>query len=117
MPLVRTCSHHGGVRPEPSAREKTAVPRTNPRVVLHGFADAHGFEGNQRPPVSRALASDLPSHARISKRKRGDSMDAILNLALFVGVFYLINLLAGLPDRWKTPAAPRADPAKEKRVA
>jgi hypothetical protein len=44
-------------------------------------------------------------------------MDAILNLALFVGVFYLIILLAGLPDRWKTPAAPRADPAKEKRVA
>jgi hypothetical protein len=44
-------------------------------------------------------------------------MDAFLNLALFVGVLYLIILFAALPDRWKTPAAPRADPAKEKRVA
>ena len=44
-------------------------------------------------------------------------MDAFLNLALFVAVLYLIILFAALPDRWKTPAAPRADSAKETRVA
>ena len=44
-------------------------------------------------------------------------MDAFLNLALFVGVFYLIIVFAGLPDRWKEPTAPRVDSAKEKRVA
>jgi len=44
-------------------------------------------------------------------------MDAFLNLAMFVGVFCLIILFAGLPDRRKNPAAPRDDSAKEKRVA
>jgi len=43
-------------------------------------------------------------------------MDAFLNLALFVGIFGLILLFAALPDRRKTPAAPR-HLAKEKRVA
>ena len=44
-------------------------------------------------------------------------MDAFLNLALFVGVFCLIILFAGLPDRRKNSAAPPVDSAKEKRVA
>jgi hypothetical protein len=44
-------------------------------------------------------------------------MDAFLNLALFVGIFCLILLYAGLPDRRKTSAAPRVDSAHEKRVA
>ena len=44
-------------------------------------------------------------------------MDAFLNLALFIGVFCLIILFAGLPDRRKGPTAPRVDSAKGKRVA
>jgi hypothetical protein len=42
-------------------------------------------------------------------------MDAFLNLGLFVAVFYLILLYAGLPDRRKTRAADGA--VHEKRVA
>jgi hypothetical protein len=44
-------------------------------------------------------------------------MDAFLNLALFVGVFYLILVVAGLPDRRTHRAAARVDPANQKRVA
>jgi hypothetical protein len=45
-------------------------------------------------------------------------MDGLLNLALFVGVFYLILVLAGLPDRGRDAAARRtASAGKEKRVA
>lgn len=43
-------------------------------------------------------------------------MDAFLNLGLFVGVFYLILVYAGLPDRRKNRAA-GDDRADEKRVA
>ena len=45
-------------------------------------------------------------------------MSAFLNLALFIGVFYLILLFAALPDRRKNRAARGVDPrAPEKRVA
>jgi len=44
-------------------------------------------------------------------------MSAFLNLAFFVGVFSLIILFAGLPDRRTHPSAPGVDSAKEKRVA
>jgi len=41
-------------------------------------------------------------------------MSAFLNLALFVGVFYLIVLYAGRPDRTTGQAEPAAP---EKRIA
>lgn len=45
-------------------------------------------------------------------------MSAFLNLALFVGVFYLIVLYAGRPDRRTDRPADRAEPAApEKRIA
>ena len=43
-------------------------------------------------------------------------MDAFLNLALFVGVFYLIRLFAGRPDRRTHRRADDAG-ADKKRVA
>lgn len=43
-------------------------------------------------------------------------MSEFLNLALFVGVFYLILLYAGLPDRRKQRAGVNP-PATAKRVA
>jgi hypothetical protein len=45
-------------------------------------------------------------------------MSEFLNLALFVGVFYLIVVYAGLPDRRKHRQSRTADPsAPAKRVA
>lgn len=45
-------------------------------------------------------------------------MSEFLNLALFVGVFCLILVYAGLPDRRKHRKTRTADPsASEKRVA
>jgi hypothetical protein len=45
-------------------------------------------------------------------------MDGFLNLTLFVVVFYLIVLFAGLPDRRKVSSASPVDSAmNEKRVA
>jgi hypothetical protein len=45
-------------------------------------------------------------------------MSEFLNLALFVGVFYLILVWAGLPDRRKNRAGRSVDSrAREKRVA
>ena len=45
-------------------------------------------------------------------------MSEFLNLALFVGVFYLILVYAGLPDRRRHRAARTVDPrAQEKRIA
>jgi hypothetical protein len=45
-------------------------------------------------------------------------MSEFLNLALFVGVFYLILVCAGLPDRWKNRAGRSVDSrAQDKRAA
>ena len=47
-----------------------------------------------------------------------DGLSVFFNLMLFVGVFYLILLYAGLPDRRKAPDARTTETGSEqKRVA
>ena len=46
------------------------------------------------------MASNLP-HARVenSEDSMSEGLSVFLNLALFVGVFYLILVYAGMPDK------------------